>query len=240
MTSEELVAGQHAVRVFLSHAAADREFARRLREDLSAANIQVWDDEEILDPGDSIQAELAAAINSADAVLILISQAASRSPWMTRELAHALTTKVENPQLRIVPVLIEKGAELPFVLRDLVYVDLSSPQAYKQNLPSLLHALHTKVHATTIDELAREYLSEDLIQSINDSQIQQDLIVHSERAARRIGIALLLVLLLSTTGLLVTFSLGGGSNTIVTFIGGSISGALLTVLLTLTWERVRK
>ena len=78
-----------AARVFLSHSAAEREFAEQIRMALSRSGIEVWSDEEIK-PGDSLPSSLGTALKSADTVVLLLSGDASQSSWVSLELGTAI------------------------------------------------------------------------------------------------------------------------------------------------------
>lgn len=106
--------------IFISHSTHDRETARALSNQLREAGAHVWLDEERLMPGDSIAGEISKAIEASDAVLFLISGAFSKNRWLSSEVATALAHGK-----KIVPVVTDSKAEVPLLLRDRVYLDIS-------------------------------------------------------------------------------------------------------------------
>jgi hypothetical protein len=75
--------------VFVSYARADEAYAGRLAEHLRAHGVEVWTDDAIAfgaDWPDVIQEK----IDSCTAFVVVMSPAARRSPWVRREVLHAL------------------------------------------------------------------------------------------------------------------------------------------------------
>jgi hypothetical protein len=127
-------------RVFISHSEADKEFASRLRNDLVRRGLDVLDASSG-EYGESVSASVARAIGSSDTVAVLLSRAASQSDWVAREIALALSPQSSDQPKRVIPLLIEVGAEPPPFITDLRWVDVSSPAAYERNINGLVEAL---------------------------------------------------------------------------------------------------
>jgi hypothetical protein len=131
------------MRVFLSHAREDASKAARLKEALERAGIEVWSADEQLKPGDLWLKSIGDAISSADAVLILLSRGAEDSPEITTEVAMALASQEDAPK-RVIPVVTERGVELPFFLRQLAYLDLSDESNFHRALEQLVETLQSQ------------------------------------------------------------------------------------------------
>lgn len=106
--------------IFISHTADDKEIARKLAEQIRDAGAMVWLADEKLLPGDSIANEISKAIQASDAMLLLVSGDHSTKRWLSAEVATAMAQGK-----RILPVILDKTAELPILLRDKLYLDLS-------------------------------------------------------------------------------------------------------------------
>ena len=99
--------------VFLSYAAKDREFARRIASKLSALGLTVWDAAEKVAPGDNWLLEMGKGLQQSDAVVVLLSPASMASESVQREIEYALSTaKFEN---RLIPVQVKPTRELPWM-----------------------------------------------------------------------------------------------------------------------------
>ena len=107
------------MKVFLSHNHQDKEKVRELANRLKVADIAVWLDEESIHPGDSWADKIQEAIESTDAILIAISRHTSRSQWQSSEIAHAIAAR-RYRNMKVIPVLIEQGSELPFFIKDIL------------------------------------------------------------------------------------------------------------------------
>jgi hypothetical protein len=93
-------------RVFISHAAADGKLARKLAESLKELKIDAWLDETALFPGDDWRAATSTAMDSSDAVVVLMSKHSDKSPSVRRDIQYVLSSpKMEG---RVIPVVVGK------------------------------------------------------------------------------------------------------------------------------------
>lgn len=115
--------------VFLSYAAADREFAEGIRKELADSGIEVWDPQTSVLPGDNWGAQAKEALETCDAMVVILSPKAQQSRVVNSEIEFALG----NPRYKngLIPVLIGGTIQAPWA--DYVNVlsakDLSSSQA---------------------------------------------------------------------------------------------------------------
>ena len=82
--------------LFLSHSTADDGFVRELREALADFGLEVWIDSRQLKGGDPLWSEVAAAIEAAAGLVVLVSPAAFQSDWVINELKHGLKVQAER------------------------------------------------------------------------------------------------------------------------------------------------
>ena len=110
--------------VFLSHSQRDKQVVRQFAEGLRAAGIDIWLDEAQLNLGDSLVQQIERGLDSADFVAFFLSQASLDSQWARQELNVAISRQVSGDRGAVVlPVLLE-DAEVPALLRDVMYLDL--------------------------------------------------------------------------------------------------------------------
>src|SRR6516164_8689240 len=114
--------------VFVSYSRRDAVFARRLAEALERDGHTVWIDADDIPPASNWAAEIATAIEAADAVLFLASPDSARSQECARELRHAVQYRK-----RIVPVLHRTITidEMPAKVRVLQWIDLVNEAAWE-------------------------------------------------------------------------------------------------------------
>src|SRR5271166_6556293 len=79
-------------KVFVSHSHADNAFAERLAADLHAAGVVVWMDVADLGAGD-FQQRINAALMDCEWVVLVLTDAALASPWVTQEINAAIRLK---------------------------------------------------------------------------------------------------------------------------------------------------
>lgn len=126
--------------VFNSYAHADSVVAQRIHRALVRARIPVFIDLVGLNPGDSLTLKLGAAIESAKAVIPIVSKSSIDSDWVKREL---LTCKESG--IPVVPFRADDAswpAHLRLVLGDVLYID-GSDTPYAEGLvpKALVHLL---------------------------------------------------------------------------------------------------
>ncbi|MGH7332250.1 MAG: toll/interleukin-1 receptor domain-containing protein [Candidatus Rokuibacteriota bacterium] len=69
--------------VFVSYAHQDAAVATRLERALKDARVNVWRDREGIRPGEAFQPVLQRGLAAADLVLVVVSKASVRSPWVS-------------------------------------------------------------------------------------------------------------------------------------------------------------
>jgi hypothetical protein len=109
-------------RVFVSHSARDKPFARKLVKALRGHNLHVWIDEQELQVGYSIVSGVSEGLRNAGYVVAVLSKASVASRWVQAELNATLMEELSGKGVVVLPVLIE-DCELPTLLRDRVYAD---------------------------------------------------------------------------------------------------------------------
>ena len=123
-------------KVFLSYARSDREPAEKIGHELRRAGFEVWDpDKEIL-PGADWTAELKTALDSAGAVVVLISPEAIASRSVSYEIEYALGAK--HLRRRLIPVTIRPTKDAPWILSSLEPVQYESPSKTGRQIVHLL------------------------------------------------------------------------------------------------------
>jgi len=131
--------------VFVSYAEKDKPKVVKLVEALKKEkDIKVWFDEDQIRPGDDFVEKMKDGIAAADKVIICLSPSFTSKPptsWVKRELKMAILEEQEHQQLRIIPVRLKKGGEIPKELGTRAYADLSTNKRWRENFPRLLEAI---------------------------------------------------------------------------------------------------
>lgn len=127
-----------AAKIFLSHSSKDKDFVRRLAEDLKARQVPVWYDEWDLKVGDSLSTKIQQGIKESGWLAVILSKNSVSSQWVQVELNSALATELEKRQVFVLPILIE-DCEIPLFLKDKLFADFRKD--YNGGLQALLKRL---------------------------------------------------------------------------------------------------
>ncbi|WP_029914776.1 toll/interleukin-1 receptor domain-containing protein [Pelobacter seleniigenes] len=122
-------------KVFISHSSINKPFVDRLVADLASREIPAWYDKFDLRIGDSVPGGINAGLAEAKYFLIVLSQAALTSRWVTEELNAALMSQVAMSGTFILPVLVE-DCDIPPLLKHRRYADFRTN--YDQGFRELL------------------------------------------------------------------------------------------------------
>lgn len=125
-------------KIFISHSSKDKEFARRLSNDLQARNVPVWFDELEIKVGDSLNNKIQEGINESGWLGIILSKNSVQSPWVEQELNAALSKELEKKQVFVLPIVIDE-CEIPLFLKDKLFADFRTD--YDNGLGVLLKRL---------------------------------------------------------------------------------------------------
>jgi hypothetical protein len=128
--------------VFLSYDHSDGKWARKLSEYLEAAGFRVFDRQNQLFPGDNWPLEIGKALDTSNAMVVLISPESVRSPWVQREIDYALVSL--NYKDRLIPVEVKPATGFPWILRHMPWVK-GNPEEAGAGVAELLEA--AGVHA---------------------------------------------------------------------------------------------
>jgi len=135
-------------RVFISHSSVDKPFVRKLSRAIEDAGFQVWLDEKELLVGDPLPQKISDGVASAPVVLVVVSEAATRSRWLRFELNHATQRMVEGKS-RVIPVVID-NTELPAEVAGLLYADFFN-RGWAAALKSVITALEHEARARAVN-----------------------------------------------------------------------------------------
>lgn len=127
----------HRGTLFLSHSHADKEFCRRLAEDLRHRGIFVWMDEAEMQVGDSLIRKISKAIDEMDYVGAVLSRVSVKSRWVRKELDIAMTQEIRGKHVKVLPILLE-SCQIPSFLKDKVYADFRDASKHETELTKIV------------------------------------------------------------------------------------------------------
>lgn len=115
------------MRVFISYSFEDRELARELLSKLSDAGLEVVDPHNEAASGDNVALKVGKALDSADAMVVLVSPEAMKSPSIRQEIDYALGSP--KFQGRLVSVVVRPTKDMPWILERLPQVTAGRDRA---------------------------------------------------------------------------------------------------------------
>lgn len=125
--------------IFLSYARADRRRAEKLADALGRAGFEVWWDA-LIEGGAAFANSIREALEAADAVVVLWSQASVESDWVRDEAAQG------RDRRRLVPLSLD-GSAPPLGFRQYHFIDLAKwrgkPDA--PEIAAIVRAIHTAI-----------------------------------------------------------------------------------------------
>ncbi len=122
--------------VFISHASADDPFVDRLAAALERAGVIVWHDKANLRGGNRFGPAIQAAIDQADAIIVVVSNDSIKSDWVNGEIEYARAQRKPIIPLR----LASAPSAMPPNLSSLTYIDFSTQ--FAKHVLDLLAALN--------------------------------------------------------------------------------------------------
>ena len=120
-------------RVFLCHSTKDKDFVRRLANDLERLQVSVWLDQWELEVGDSLHSCIGEALVESAYVAVILSPDSVKSHWCKDELEQALASEKREGRKMVLPLICKRVQAPPF-LEGRLYLDFED--AY---YPALAH-----------------------------------------------------------------------------------------------------
>lgn len=102
------------MKIFLSYAASDRQVAGRLAEGLRCEGLEVWAAEKEVLPGDNYGLQIGRALESAEAMAVLVSPESMQSASVQSEINYALGAS--NFAGRLIPVIVRPTRSMPWIM----------------------------------------------------------------------------------------------------------------------------
>ena len=130
--------------VFICHASEDKErfvvsFATRLRKQ----GVDAWLDKWEMLPGDSlVERVFNDGLQNATAIVVVLSKVSVTKPWVREELSYAFMKRLNSAgSVRIIPVIINVGVEVPGPLAATLYETIQDLEQYDDAFERILASI---------------------------------------------------------------------------------------------------
>jgi len=154
------------MKVFISYASEDRDFAKNLANDLIKEGLDIWIYEWEIKVGDSITEKINAELATIDTFIVVFSKDSINKPWVKRELNSTLYRKMKGENISILPIKLN-DCDIPPLFGDIYYADFSL--GYSEGYKKLLDPIRDKLPLEGIDE-----------RFLNDAKIIDQILLESK------------------------------------------------------------
>ena len=132
------------MKVFLSHSHTDAWLAARIARVLTESGLEVQDPQQDILPGDNWAREVAHALEESDAMVVLLTPEAARSPYVKHEMVYALGAK--NYSNRLIPVVVGDrerlpAREIPWIVRHMPWFELDDAETENPKVEPIVQAI---------------------------------------------------------------------------------------------------
>lgn len=155
------------MKVFISHSNEDAQIAKKIRNYLVHQGIDVFDDKTDISMGSNLTSSINEAISTSDAALFIISKSSEKSRWVHQEMSLAISNRLKGQEIKLIPIVTERNLEIPFFLKDYVYLDISSGHDFEHEMGRLIAGL--KINQKTS-------IQQDLAAKITNIEIEKELL----------------------------------------------------------------
>lgn len=152
------------MRVFLSHSNEDNDIAQKVRNYLVHQDLDVFDDKSDIATGSNLKASINQAISDSNAVIFFVSKNSEKSQLVQHEISLAVSNRLKGKNVKLIPLVLDANAEIPFFLKDYMYLDLSTQSDFDKSMKKLIEGIKSK-HRTSVRE--------DLDAKVADIEIQK-------------------------------------------------------------------
>lgn len=122
MERNAMLADGNGKTVFLCHSSADKPLVRRIALDLQERGFNPWLDEFEIDVGESIVEKISQATETADALIVFLSETSVAAPWVKKEWQSTFMRKLSGEKTLLIPARLD-NCKIPPLLSDTRYAD---------------------------------------------------------------------------------------------------------------------
>lgn len=138
-------------KIFIIYPHTQKQFVKKLANDLSLSGINIWLDENELKPGDRIMTKIKYALKESQWVILVPTPEDRGSSWVYEEIEVAYEEEKKRARPFIIPLKMKEG-KIPNVFADRMWADFS--ENYESGIESLIKGIIRVPHhgTTTISE----------------------------------------------------------------------------------------
>ena len=134
--------------VFISYSTKDADFARRLAQQLRAADLRVWISDDSIAEGELWAAAIDRGLSESGVFVVALTPNAVQSSWVKQETAYALQAR-QRGHMKLFPLLVQacEVEQLSSLLTTIQHVDFE--QGFDDGFTSLCRVIGITPHGST-------------------------------------------------------------------------------------------
>ena len=131
------------MKIWISYSFEDKEFVDKLTHSIILKGDEVIRIDNTISAGEILIEKITQAINSADALILVMSKNYFKSKWMSLETSLILTEISSKNSKIFIPILLESNLKIPAYLSSYYYIDFSNENKFEDNVGEILKAITT-------------------------------------------------------------------------------------------------
>jgi hypothetical protein len=169
------------VKLFLSHAHADKPLVRSIAVQLRALGYDATMDEDEIALGDRILTRVEDAITRADYLILVLSEAAVKSTWVDEEWRTKFEQQMSDGRIEVIPVILGYEANSPPILRGRLHFSGHRLKVLRDAAPAIDAAIREHERRRSLTGLGHEP-KRALIESPGVANLRKEFVTSSEAA----------------------------------------------------------
>lgn len=145
------------MKVFFSYSQNDKEVVSRVKECLYDNGFNIFDQNTDISTGSNLSSAIYKAISNSDAILFFISKNTEKSYWMQQEISLAVSHKLNGKEIKLIPIKLDENIEIPFFLKDYLYLDVSGSSSFEMAMKQLIIGLRKESTSSVKNDQAIKF-----------------------------------------------------------------------------------
>ena len=154
-------------RLFISYSHKDSKTVISIVRKLALSGYKIWMDAKDIVPGENFILKIAEGVHHSDVYVIFLSKASTDSNYVMAELSYAVKRAIEEPQFKIIPILLE-NVSIPDVISHLNYINATSITS------SIIHQINNTLRKEIINPINKLTLTSVEFTIANNSEVEFD------------------------------------------------------------------
>jgi hypothetical protein len=150
------------MKIWLTYSYEDREFVQKLQNHLKEAGLEILNVENEVLPGDNIIESIYRSISKAEMIFVILSNNSDKK-WFSTELGIIISEIRNNKSKKIIPILLDKNAEIPPFINQYQFLDVSDKKDLDSKINRLISTIQTRENNSTSSDEDINHITKELL-----------------------------------------------------------------------------